>query len=247
MVGLLRPGPGPLWAAVSAPGNPRGPRDPLAALSDSFAGDTLSDSWTTYSPVSGSEFTVTGGDLRMTPGDAASGFAGHPNPTPGPFSYKSVGSDFDVRVTVRFRNGADDGDPPSDAFRTAGIYIAASQSGATNWIHLGVGTATSGASPRHTWTVADSSGANVQTQAIVGSFHSDYRVVRSGQSFVLSYRAHDSGVALDSDSGWTVGNTYDRSADPMPSTLLLGPMLRTAGVTYSDCVMRTAAVLFKTP
>lgn len=233
-------------------------RDPLNASSDAFslAGALVDRGWTIYNGATIATQDVTGGEVHLestTGGSAGAWWYSQPSGPAlrenGALVYKLVTGNFDARGRFRVRNAAGTGSPTTAAleWRFAGIQAqdpAGLVSGFFNYVHIALGSDPNGTN-RAEWKVTDDNGAasfrsTFASDPISAPLDYDLRMVRSGQTFRLYYRAH--GLPLLSDAGWSevsVGpivkdqNTPARTggATPVafPDTLAVGIMPPYAG------------------
>lgn len=199
---------------------------PLVDLS--FDGATVPAALTLYQGDGTVTTSVTGGEMNTTVNAGGTGDAFWFDSEQGCLYYVAVSGDFDAVLTGRVRNLADDGLPTvgDGNFRIAGL-AAHDPDRATdlNYIHVGWGCTASVAITCETKNTVDSVSDYDEAPAATGA--GQLRIVRTGQVFRLYSRA-------SAGAAWTLQNTYDRTAAPMPTTLHVGPMPPYASVPTHD-------------
>ena len=242
--------------------------DPLAALSDDMSsGASLADNgWTLEdtSPTSTPTSTISGGvaDLQIATGGTTGSLWF--DIYDGALWHKEVDGACDMRARVRVTDSAGTGLPPFAQFRVGGIAAHDPDRSTYEYIHTGVGSLANG---QHNieWKSTDNSDSAFAGAATVltgGQLLYDLRMVRRAsdlQVFDLHYRA-GTAEALESDTGWTLRQTIDRSDDtapdraanggtsavPLPSTLRWGLILYASAVVH-NIRMFVSEVQFSTP
>jgi len=185
-------------------------------LGDHFGGSALQSKWTLYEGDGTASISVSGGEMGMTinAGGAADSFWFDANE--GCLLYQLVAGNFDAIATIRVRNSADSGLPTvgDGNYRIAGLAAHDPDRSTTlSYVHIGLGCTASAAITCETKNTIASVSDFDEAPAATGA--GQVRIVRAGQVFTMYYRASPS-VA------WTLENTYDRTASPMPATLQLG-------------------------
>lgn len=198
--------------------------DPLAALSDDFSsGSTMTgNGWTIEDsiPSASPSDTITAGeaDLTISGGGVGGSFAFDGNDYC--LWYKEVTGACDFRARVRVENAAGTGLPPASSFRIAAIHAADPDRTTYEYVHVGLGAINTGVLSIE-WKTTDNSDSAYGGSALTltgGEILYDLRIVRTAadlQVFDLYVRA---GTAqdLDSDTGWTLFQTIDRTDDTVP-------------------------------
>jgi hypothetical protein len=198
------------------------PADPLSVLDDDFedgSADPTERGWTWYQESTVATAEVADGELHLesTTGGAAGAWIYNENR--GNLLHKPVRGDFDFRSRWRVRNAAGSGSPTGGVpieWRFAGPGVADPDDAEHNSLHLKLGGDPDGQN-RIEWKTTD---GDVSTwAAVAGSAPLDYdlRIVRQGQVFLLYYRRTDAGYALESDAGWTLVQTIDRTDNAVPA------------------------------
>lgn len=196
---------------------PEAPADPLAALSDSFSGGSLDPKWTLYEGSGNATLTVAGGVLRFEIDSGSASGSFWYNEFQGDLVHQTVTGNFDVVATLTVRDAAGTALPPTDNFRLAGIAAHdPDRASNLNYVHVALG-ATSAADLRCEWKTTV---ANVSTYDSVSwpSGTGQIRLVREDQLFSAYVRA-------TSSDAWTLVQAMDRTANPLPATLQVGPMV----------------------
>lgn len=139
-----------------------------------------------------------------------------------------ISGDFDAVLTGRVRNLADSGLPTTGDgnFRIAGMAAHDPDRGTSlNYVHIGWGCTASAAITVETKNTVDSVSDYDAAPGVTGA--GQLRIVRVGQVFRMYSRASPG-------AAWTLENTYDRTAEPMPNTLDVGIMPPYASVASHD-------------
>lgn len=209
---------------VASPG-----ADDEAPLVDlSFDGDSVPAALTLYQGDGTVTTSVSGGLMNTTVNAGGTDDAFWFNAEQGCLYSVAVTGDFDAVLTGYVRNLADDGLPTvgDGNFRIAGL-AAHDPDRATdlNYVHIGWGCTASAAITCETKNTVDSVSDYDEAPAATGA--GQLRIRRDGQVFRLYSRASPG-------AAWTLQNTYDRTADPMPDTLDVGPMPPYASVADHD-------------
>lgn len=196
----------------------------LAALNDELDGTTLDPAWTVINDAM-FDHELSGGMLLMRPTPAVC------NSYPycvwfqadnGPAFVKLVAGDFAVSASVRARRASNTSQPPPPEFQFAGLIArdpASDASGVENYVFTVMGERGGFLTNELKSTVNDSS-------QVIGpdtgrtDADAELRICRIGQVFRL-YRRPIGG------SAWTLAHTFDRSSNPLPAQLQVGP------ITYS--------------
>ncbi len=185
-------------------------------LRDTFGGDTLSSAWTlTQGGGDSCTAAVDGGELVMT---VTAGGVGQDlwfNGDEGPLLAIDVDGDFEVIATLRVRNGDDSGPCPSNdgAYRQFGVSMQDPDRTLLNYVSLSIGDSAA-ADLRCEWkTTVDSVSVFDSISAPSGA--GQIRCRRTWQVFDLHYRA-------TAGSSWTLVQSIDRTASPMPAVLAVG-------------------------
>jgi hypothetical protein len=205
--------------------------DPLASLSDTFAGDELDGSWTLYEGDGTATLAVTGGELGFQIDAGSVGGSFWYEAEQGCLLYKLVDGDCECIATLRIRNTADSGLPPVTQFRLAGIAAHDPVRTALNYVHVALGAAgEADLRAEHKSTVNSVSepggGASPGYSSIsLASGAGQIRLRREGQIFTCSVRA-------TSGDPWTDIEVVDRTAAPLPSSLQWGPIVYAADSTH---------------
>lgn len=186
-------------------------------FSDSFVGDTLSPSWTlTQGGGDSCTVEVVGGELVMHVTVGGVGADLWFNGDVGPILGQLVSGDFDAIATVRVRNGDDSGPCPSNdaAYRQFGLSMQdPDRTTVLNYVSISIGDSAQ-ADLRAEWkTTVDSVSVFDSISAPTGS--GQVRCRRTGQVFDLFYRASQG-------SSWTLVQSIDRTASPLPDELEVG-------------------------
>lgn len=207
-----------------------GSQDPLAFLSDDFeSGTTLTgNGWLIEdtTPSSTPSDAIVSGEADLTVGGGATSGSFWFNASDGALWYRTVDGPCDMRARVRVRNGADSGLPPATSFRVAGIAAHDPDRSTYEYVHVGLGSTSIGV-PAIEWKTTDNSDsafAGLAATLTDGEMLYDLRIVRRAsntQIFDLYYRAGTS-EALESDSGWTLLVTVDRTDDTVPDRASTG-------------------------
>lgn len=178
----------------------------VAALSDDFAGNSLSGSWSVLNPQS-LQIGVGGGELHLTVTQHALWFQSEQ----GTLVYKEVNGDFKLTSTVRARRTTNPNLPADRYVHLGGLMARSGAGGGENYVFIVVGFDENDLSVETKTTVN-----NVSTYAGPSwpSGDAELRLCRVGRTFVVYKRALGAGT-------WTEANRYDRP--DLPSTLQVGP------------------------
>jgi len=254
------------YAARAGTGGPA--PDPLATLSDDFsAGSTLTgNGWTIEdsSPTAGPSDTITAGEADLTIADGGTGGSLWFDGWDGALWYRTVEGACEMRARVRIEDAAGGGLPAFSNFRIGGIAAHDPDRSTYEYVHVGVGSLANG---QHNveWKSTDDSDsafAGVATTLTGGELLYDLRMVRRASDLQIFDLYHRAGTAqdLDSDTGWTLRQTIDRTdadtpdrsanggstAVALPDTLRWGMMLY-ASVGSPGIRMFVDEVQFSTP
>lgn len=220
--------------------------DPLAALNDDFADGVIDPSWT----VSADTATIlenANGLVFFTPDNTGTGRSWGGDER-GPIVYKPVSGDFRATAEVVITNDAGDALPPLQGirFHMAGIMALDPRVDQVDAVDLGIGSWNGVYSFQTKSTVADATtlyAANalsgngttgIDTPAYefapLGSpatYSALVRLAREGQVFTVD-------VSYDGGSSIAHSRVWDRSANPMPAELHVGPMAYSAFAAPAD-------------
>lgn len=133
----------------------------------------------------------------------------------GPIFGQLVSGDFDAVATVRVRNGDDSGPCPSNdaAYRQFGLSMQDPDRTVLNYVSISIGDSAQ-TDLRAEWkTTVDSVSVFDSISAPSGA--GQVRCRRTGQMFDLYYRPTQG-------SSWTLVQSIDRTADPLPDELNVG-------------------------
>lgn len=220
--------------------------DPLAALSDEFAGDALDEAWTEYagggaydvSEVMGGAYTFASDDGGTTiPG--ALWFGGFQ----GLLTYKEVTGDFVCVCRVHVTNAAQDDRPPVAGFRQAGLGAHdPDRATVLNYVDVSIGSSDEAFHTAEWKTTVDGNmGSGTTFDYIEWNEGSNelvawLRLTRVGSTFTMDVSSD--GVA------WTELQEVERA--DLPETLQVGPIIY-SNQNVADVVGSFEFVRFSTP
>lgn len=181
----------------------------ISDLSDTFDGPSLDPSWSVHRPEILTS-TIVGGELRIQ----NSGLAAWFSDGEGQMIYKLVTGDFTVTCLARTEDADNPGLPPPLSWHLGGLIVRdpASTSGQANWLHLVVGSATSGV------PIALEDKNTVNSMSILRltpltSPEAELRIDRIGSQIDMYYRT----ASVDP---WSLVRSFDRP--DLPETLQVG-------------------------
>lgn len=187
----------------------------VVLFADDFSAG-LSDEWVlTQGGGDSCTAEVVDGELVMTVTSGGVGADLWFNGDVGPLQAVPVTGDFEVTTTLRVRNGDDSGPCPANdaSYRQFGVSMQDPDRTVLNYVSLSIGDSAA-ADLRCEWkSTVDSVSVFDSISAPLG--RGQIRCRRTGQVFDLYYRA-------TAGAPWTLVQSVDRSADPLPATLAVG-------------------------
>jgi hypothetical protein len=206
--------------------------DPLAPLSDAFAGAELDGKWTLYEGDGDATLAVADGELDFQIDAGSTGGSFWYQDEQGCLLHQDVEGDFECIATLRIRNSADSGLPPVTQFRLAGIAAHDPVRTALNYVHVALGAANEAdLRAEHKSTVdsvSEPGGGSSPGYSSISwpTGEGQIRLLREGQVFTCSVRAVP-------EDPWTDIEVVDRTAAPMPDVLQVGPIVYAADSTHN--------------
>ncbi len=198
--------------------------DPLAALSDTFAGSLLGSQWTIFKPTALATSQVASGRYRHTATNGATG-ANQSfwfDTSTGYLVYVEIDGDGEMRIRQTVWNSTFDGLPPASQFRLVGLAVHdPDRSSVLNYVHMAAGYANGNYGVETKDTVDSDSTFPTVTLSTASPWVIDLMIRRVGSTVTTHYR-NAPAVELASDVGWTQHQSIDRS--DLPSTCHWGLM-----------------------
>lgn len=220
------------------------PPDPLAVLNDTFLGPgPVAAKWSLYKPASVTTLAQGGGygSMLIAGGGPGANRSFWFDDNDGCQLYQLCTGNFIAEIFIEARNAANSGPPPLTNFNVAGLQ-ARDPSGAPlptgfNYVHIGPASNNTGAYQNECKSTVNSvSGFDYVPQATLGQW---VQLTRIGQIWSCAYR-------LLLTDPWTPRTIYDRTANPLPSTIALGPMCYSS-IAGSDLSCRFNNFTVRTP
>lgn len=195
------------------------PTNDLVELCDGYDGAAVNGRWSSFQGGGTITESVASNEHNLTCNAGGAGQSFWFDTNQGILKFQNISGNFQMIDTVRVRNLADSGLPTvgDGNFRIAGIAAHDPNRAVNlNYVHLGLGcTASAGIQAEWKTTVNSVSTFNSVAAATgIGQLRMD----RKGQIFDLYYRA-------TVDAAWTLVQSIDRSASPMPLLLQVGRMV----------------------
>lgn len=220
--------------------------EPLEALNDDFDDNTVDPSWTVS--ADGATIVENANGLVFFPPDGGGAGNSWGGAERGPVIYKAVTGDFRVTIDVQITNDAGDGLPPAQAnrFHMGGVMVLDPRVDQVDAIDCGIGMWNNDYTFQTKTTVAGATtlyaSSALSGTGTTGVDTPEYEIVPGGGATSLSARLRISRVGqlftvdVSYDGGGTIAHdrAYDRTANPMPAEILVGPMAYSAFAAAPD-------------